>query len=113
MDIRAPGGHRDSAAQSLTTMRAQTLLLASLSAWSLAAAGSVEAQNVTQLPTSLGDMSGMNVQAPFRRGPSFLDKEFVNNAALAGEGVCGQDPAHPASAPSDPAVPAARPLISP
>ncbi len=85
MDIRAPGGHRDSAAQSLTMMRAQTLLLASLWAWSLAAARSVEAQNVTQLPTSLGDMSGMNVQAPFRGGPSSLDREFVNNAALAGE----------------------------
>ena len=66
-------------------MRPRSLLIDSLLTWSLDAAWSVEAQNVTQMPTDLGDMSGMNVQAPFRQAPSSLDKEFVNNAAQAGD----------------------------
>jgi putative membrane protein len=66
-------------------MCSRTLLIASLSAWSLGAALSVYAQNVTQLPTDIGDMSGMNVQAPGRRAPSSLDKKFVTSAAQADE----------------------------
>ncbi len=66
-------------------MRPRTRLIASLPVWLLCAAWSVEAQNVTQMPTNLGDMSGMNVQAPFRRAASSFDKEFVSNAALAGD----------------------------
>lgn len=66
-------------------MCSRDLLIASLSAWSLCAALSVCAQNVTQMPTSLGDMSGMNVQAPLERAPSSLDKEFVTSAAQAGD----------------------------